>query len=391
MRQVLTYNATAKAASKRTIDGEDYMVVPVVALKEGILNGVFYSASEIQKFAEAWNGVPVPVGHPAINGVNVSANTPEFEGKQNIGKFYNAKCKGGKLKGEIWINIEKAKRLGFASVITHFEQGKLMEVSTGLFGDRQKQSSVYNNQAYAEVMTEIRPDHLALLPGEIGACSIEDGCGAMRTNGQCDCEKCNPGQDEVKGFVERFLTTLTNALTGNAQKEGKMEAKTKKIDALIANKDSRWTEDDRETLAAMDEAVLDKIAPAVAANAENGEGDGDENANGDPAEVNANTSALALNADERIRFERMMQRENAEIETLRKVVKDGFTTLTEEQVKALDIGTLETLARSIKPHVNFAARAGAGTPTENNQTQAASPFLLRPVETNDNAQNRETA
>lgn len=208
MNELIRTNTVVTSLSSRKMLGNDeHIVVPVVALKEGVLNGVFYSKEEIKTFSQSWNGVPVPVAHPKKSGIHVSANSPEFEETVNIGKFFNVNYSEGKLKGEIWINIEKATRLGFEDIINHFDNGEMMEVSTGLFSETEKQPGIYNNNAYDFVAKNIRPDHLALLPNETGACSIEDGCGAMRTNKEDSCcDDCE--EKEIKTLRSKWHDAL---------------------------------------------------------------------------------------------------------------------------------------------------------------------------------------
>ena len=64
VQALIRTNAVASLSSRQTMDGEEHIVIPVVALVSGILNGIYYSPDEIQTFAQAWNGVPVPVTHP---------------------------------------------------------------------------------------------------------------------------------------------------------------------------------------------------------------------------------------------------------------------------------------------------------------------------------------
>ena len=206
--------ATASAQIKK-LDGINHMVVPVVAITEGVLNNIFYSADEIKSFVQAWNGVPVPVNHPINNAGNaVSANSPDVESTTNIGTFYNTKFENGKLKGEIWINIDKAKRLKYGYIVEAFEKNEMMEISTGLYANIIKQVGIYNGKSYKGVATEIRPDHLALLPNQKGACSIEDGCGALRVNEQDCCDDCR--DDKIKkerSMAYNFMQKIRNRIS----------------------------------------------------------------------------------------------------------------------------------------------------------------------------------
>ena len=56
----LFVNAKVNGATTRTetLNGEEYLVVPAIPMKEGVMNGIFYPKAEIQAFPEAWNGSP---------------------------------------------------------------------------------------------------------------------------------------------------------------------------------------------------------------------------------------------------------------------------------------------------------------------------------------------
>lgn len=153
------------------------MVAPVVMICDGVLNGALVTQEEYGKIIEAWDGRPVPVLHPEQRGVPVSANSPDIIEKNTIGTVFNTHVEGGKLKAELWLNTEKAARLGHADLLAQIERGDVIEVSTGYFCDADPKAGIFNGQTYSEIHRNIRPDHLALLPGEIGACSAADGCG----------------------------------------------------------------------------------------------------------------------------------------------------------------------------------------------------------------------
>lgn len=163
-------------------DSKEMMVIPVIAIVEGVLNGKLIPNEELTKFVTSWEGVPIPVQHPEINGQHVSANLPSILEKRVIGRFHNVRAENSKLKGEIWIDIAAAKAKGFEEILNTFNAGEMMEVSTAYFSDVESTSGTFNGKSYAGIYRNLRPDHLALLPGAIGACSIADGCGALRAN-----------------------------------------------------------------------------------------------------------------------------------------------------------------------------------------------------------------
>lgn len=167
----------AEGVRRDVFEGQDYLVVPVVMIVEGVLNGAMVPQSEFGRHVQSWNGRPVPVLHPEENGAAISANRPDIIERNTIGQIFNARAEGGKLKAEAWVNVAKAQRLGYNDLLTQLETGDVVEVSTGYFSDDENKSGEFNGVPYHVIHRNLRPDHLALLPGQIGACSAKDGCG----------------------------------------------------------------------------------------------------------------------------------------------------------------------------------------------------------------------
>ena len=165
-----------------TFEGRDHLVVPCVMIVGGVLNGAFVPVEEMRASVEAWNGRPAPILHPKQGDEYVSANDPKVIEQNVVGQVFAARVDGDKLKAELWIDIEKAKKLGHERVLADLQAGKPVEVSTGYFADDEPTDGEFNGVAYSTIHRNLRPDHLALLPGEIGACSVADGCGAPRVN-----------------------------------------------------------------------------------------------------------------------------------------------------------------------------------------------------------------
>lgn len=167
-----------------THDGVKYLSSPVVPIRQGVLNGELVLNEEISRFVDAWNGIPLPIGHPEKEGVPISAQTPDLVA-QSLGRLWNASF-DDHLGGSLWIDIERANKTGYGWLITHIEEGKPVEVSTGYFRDVETSAGVYDDIEYQTIARNIRPDHLALLPNGRGACSWSDGCGTPRTNADQD-------------------------------------------------------------------------------------------------------------------------------------------------------------------------------------------------------------
>lgn len=177
-------NIKALATFQRTErkGGKEYLVLPSVFLTEGVHNGFFYSSSELSKHPSSWNGRPIPIHHPESNGNPVTCNSPDlFLEKGTVGYTFNTRYEDGKLKGELWIDKQKLKDLDMGT-FRHLQAGRPIEISTGLWSDEDISPGVWNGEEYAAVIKGMKPDHVALLPGSVGACSWKDGCGAPRIN-----------------------------------------------------------------------------------------------------------------------------------------------------------------------------------------------------------------
>ena len=213
-RSLLAANATiTNVAQRKELDGVAHMVIPVVALKEGILNNIFYPAEEIQAFCSSveW-GACTHQSSCYQRGFRFRLIRQHLRKLLTLGNFSMPFFDDGKLKGELWLNIDKAERLGFTEIIEHFDDGLMMEVSTGLFTEIQSQDGLFGADSYKSIATNIRPDHIALLPNDKGACSIEDGCGAMRFNKDDDkgcCDSC-----EKQSKIKLLRNKLSEAIKG---------------------------------------------------------------------------------------------------------------------------------------------------------------------------------
>ncbi len=191
----------------RELNGIDHIVLPVIMMVEGVHNGssgpLFHPATELGRNPSLWNGMPVVVNHPMVNGNPVSANSPDILNEYQIGQIFDAYFEDNKLKGYVWINLEKAQSK-FPEVLEYIENKKPLDVSVGVFNEVDEVQGIWNNEEYVGIATNHIPDHLALLPGGTGACSWNDGCGIrINQEGKMTKEKENKG-------VNTYLNTLSN-------------------------------------------------------------------------------------------------------------------------------------------------------------------------------------
>jgi hypothetical protein len=298
------------------MEGRDWTVVPTQMITEGVHNGsdgpIFYPADELAKLPDAWNHKPVMVYHPKVNGKQVSACDPIQLTTRKVGVMLNTKWDGEikKLGTETWLDPARMNAID-ERIPQAIKDNEMMEVSTGLFMDLERTPGEFEGKEYIGIARNMQPDHLALLPDQKGACSIEDGAGFLRNNEECRKlimnEMSHGGirqllssslrakkeeawvedvfddyfiyeeggryfkqdytvKDGIVSFVglpkvvERKITyeevTLATNKEPNPNVKGEAMEKEKIVDALIENERTSWTEEHRKTLMGLEESVL---------------------------------------------------------------------------------------------------------------------------------------
>lgn len=173
------------------MEDRDFLVVPMVMMKEGILNGsqgpLYYPSDEMAKLPAVWNHKPVVVYHPTMNGVGISACDPMVISNRKVGVIMNTRfdAKDKALKAEAWLEENRLKKVD-NRILENIEKGQMTEISTGLFTDNDSVEGEFNGKPYKGIARNYRPDHLAILPDIKGACSIEDGAGLLRNERSFD-------------------------------------------------------------------------------------------------------------------------------------------------------------------------------------------------------------
>jgi len=121
---------------------------------------------------------------------------------------------------------------------------------------------------YNEAAKNLRPDHLALLPGGTGACSWDASCG-IRANSNNEEGGTNEMKDEKKSSGITRTKFNDDSVSINKVKEVKTMEKEKVkapccedlVNELITNERTKFTEEDKERLLTMEEAFLVKLIP----------------------------------------------------------------------------------------------------------------------------------
>jgi hypothetical protein len=168
------------------VNGREHLVVPVVALMEGVIHAAnaptpeFVPAETLKRAAASWVGKPLCVGHPHRGGKQCSANHPEMLASYGFGTIRSAMMKGAKLVMETLVDPLRLKLLKHERLLADLKEGKNVEVSVGAYTVTNRKEAEWNGKKYSGEWVIAEGDHLAFLPDRRGACSLEMGCGAHR-------------------------------------------------------------------------------------------------------------------------------------------------------------------------------------------------------------------
>jgi hypothetical protein len=443
---------------EETLEGKTHIVVPVIMMKEGVHNGshgpIFHQESELSKYTEAWNGIPVTILHPSnAEGANISANSPEVMESTTVGRIFHTHYNDG-LRAEAWLDKDKLQQVS-PEAYGYIMQGRPLDVSVGVFSDAEPTEGEWNGETYESIAVNYRPDHLALLPGEQGACAWSDGCGirnnteggsmddlfktfkelsqkgyvvspitneqgyreltqslqskldALDTNskqyylqevyadyfvysvhstegGQTLYKRGYTVQDngvvefgedspvEVRRKVnyvtmQMVRTKFNNNEGGKMSKDGNLCCEAK-VEALIANKLTAYTADDKEWLMGLEEAQIDKMSPvepAKPAAKQEPQVNKDEVVKEFKDSLKTIEDFTAIMPEEvKVHFDRGVKLYNEQREALVKGIMSNTAegVWEEDTLKAMDDKALESIFKSVKP-VDYSA----GSITDNGE------------------------
>jgi hypothetical protein len=273
--QNITMNL-APVVRHETLNGRDYIVAPMVMLTVGVHNGsngpLYYPRDELAKTPVVWNMKPIVVYHPTQNGQGVTATDPDVLATQSVGMVMHAKF-DGKLRAEAWLERDRLEHID-PRIVETLESGQLMEVSTGLFTDNVYEPGSHGGSEYEMVARNFRPDHLAILPDKVGACSIQDGAGLLQLNEAGDIPETLgvPAATALRDRLEAYITNHgSGGGTPQSQTKGGGMTLAELADGLIENEATTWVEDDREFLEGQTPEALEKFVPVEVENKKYGD------------------------------------------------------------------------------------------------------------------------
>lgn len=209
-------NAKGALVRNEMLEGKPHLVVPVVMILEGVhcanKGAVYYPGGELEDSTMLWNGRPVVVYHPkGSDGKGVpAAITPETLSAHKIGVIMNTRYDGKgpvpRLVAEAWLEEERVRAVD-DRILTAINEKKILELSTGLFSDNEQVEGEWEGEKYTSIARNYKPDHLAILPDQTGACSVADGAGFLRNEAAALTGQRLPSEDveSLRAFIVQKL------------------------------------------------------------------------------------------------------------------------------------------------------------------------------------------
>jgi hypothetical protein len=232
MRSFVHIRGAAGPVRLETFEGREHVVLPVVALVEGVIhasNAEFPElvlAEEFGKVPQGWDGRPAMLDHPEVGGEKTSANEPSVLERFKLGQVFHARVEGKKLLMEAYLDPARADVVGeeARALLDRARGGQIVEVSVGVFVSSEEKSGEFNGQRFMSIWRDIVPDHLALLPeGKIGACSVEMGCGTPRAAAGREKTMTKSLKERFAELMERFRPAAMDDGTSDADLRSRLE------------------------------------------------------------------------------------------------------------------------------------------------------------------------
>jgi len=170
-------------------------IVPAIIIGEAVLLGVGYEYPElvsrqmIINFAHKWNDIPVVIYHTWD-----SAKELETIEASLVGRIYKPEILMNEEDDDfeepirllVELHINEAwllKQKKGKDTLDRILRGEMIEVSSGYYLTKfLRQSGKFNDKDFGGIQEDADPDHLAILPDQIGAYSIGMGGGLNRMN-----------------------------------------------------------------------------------------------------------------------------------------------------------------------------------------------------------------
>ncbi|MBG0618666.1 hypothetical protein I4P18_01440 [Enterobacter roggenkampii] len=212
MQVNITTKVNSQSIRRETYNGREHLVLPSYTLPANVvMNGGLYTQEQIDAHYKGLEGTLAPLGHPQVNGLFVSAFSPEGINVGHIGAWNrNVKKSGNRIYLEKWVDVARASQseggkelLERVAAIERGEDVPPIHTSVAAFLD-QLEPNEQQRATGAEWVAKIYSmDHDAILLHEVGAATPEQGVGLMVNADLAQPLKANSGALVGESYRER--------------------------------------------------------------------------------------------------------------------------------------------------------------------------------------------
>ncbi|MDF3917510.1 DUF2213 domain-containing protein [Salinicola salarius] len=225
----------ASQIKKEIINGEEHYRIPSATLPDDcVMNGGLYSAAEIEASYKGLEGTPAPLGHPKVGNQFVPARSPHAINKHWIGAWNeNVRREGGRVLLDKVVNIRVANQTAEGrELIQAIEKQEPIHTSTGLELEIKVANGESKGKRYTWSAHNMQFDHDAILIGEPGAATPEEGVG-MFVNAAGDEAEVLHANVEFSDDEEYEIAAAAEHILRIADRAEKREQNKGRLDKLV--------------------------------------------------------------------------------------------------------------------------------------------------------------
>lgn len=156
-----------------SIGGREHIVTKMVSIVGNtVMNNIFYPNDEVVNSMHQLDMIKAPIGHPKVNGVNVSISHPVGDNIHNVGAFVRSpRMEGMKVINDLCIDVERANQSDNGKeLVRRINAGEHVGVSTGLNLQIENISGTGDDGvAFERIGRNFQFDHVAVLLNEASA------------------------------------------------------------------------------------------------------------------------------------------------------------------------------------------------------------------------------
>lgn len=168
-----------EAIRREQRNGREVIIIPSATLPDDIImQRILYPAGEIEASYPTLDRTPAPLGHPMIGNAFVSARDPEAINSNWIGAWNeNVRRVDGRVLLDKVIDVEVAQMTDRGQrVLDAVKEGDPIHTSIAVLMEKEEASGA---EGYDWIARNMLFDHDAILVGEEGAATPEDGVGML--------------------------------------------------------------------------------------------------------------------------------------------------------------------------------------------------------------------